>query len=87
MWGEEEQTKAWNKKNYIQREPNRHLTFGHGIHFCIGAPLARLEARIVLPMMLDQLHKLQRVTGVPNNVHEGIVYVIQSLPITFQAVS
>jgi len=71
----------------IQREPNRHLTFGHGIHFCIGAPLARLEARIDLPMMLDQLHKLQRVTSVPINVHAVIVSVIQSLPITFQAVS
>ena len=52
-----------------------------------SALLARLEARIVLPMLLDQLHKLQRVTGVLINVHAGIVYVIQSLPITFQAVS
>jgi cytochrome P450 len=68
----------------IEREPNRHLAFGHGIHFCVGAPLARLEARIALPMMLTQLKHLQRVEGVPILVHTGIVFVIRSLPITFQ---
>ncbi|MBA2284235.1 MAG: cytochrome P450 [Ktedonobacteraceae bacterium] len=69
----------------ITREPNRHLAFGHGIHFCVGAPLARLEARIALPMMLDQLRNLQRVEGVPIMVDTGIVFVIRSLPVTFQA--
>ncbi len=68
----------------IEREPNRHLAFGHGIHFCVGAPLARLEAKIVLPMMLEQLKGLQRVKGVPITVHMGIVFVIRSLPVTFQ---
>jgi cytochrome P450 len=68
----------------IEREPNRHLAFGHGIHFCVGAPLARLEARIALPMMLAQLKGLQRVEGVPITVHTGIVFVIRSLPVTFQ---
>ncbi len=32
----------------IRRSPNRHLTFNHGIHFCLGAPLARAEARIAI---------------------------------------
>jgi cytochrome P450 len=68
----------------IEREPNRHLAFGHGIHFCVGAPLARLEAKIALPMMLQQLKNLQRVEGVPIMVHAGIVFVIRSLPVTFQ---
>jgi cytochrome P450 len=39
----------------IERDPNRHIAFGHGIHFCLGAPLARLEASIALSIMLDRL--------------------------------
>jgi cytochrome P450 len=68
----------------IEREPNRHLAFGHGVHFCVGAPLARLEAKIVLPMMLEQLKNIQRVKSVPVNVRTGIVFMIQALLITFQ---
>lgn len=70
----------------IRREPNWHLAFGHGIHYCVGAPLARLEAKIALPMMLEQLPGLQRVPGFQVMVHTGIVFVIGSLPVTFQAV-
>lgn len=68
----------------IEREPNRHVAFGHGVHFCVGAPLSRLEARIALPMMLDQLKGLQRVKDFPITVNTGIVFVIRSLPVTFQ---
>jgi len=34
--------------------PRRHVAFGRGIHFCVGAPLARLEARIVLTELLNR---------------------------------
>jgi hypothetical protein len=34
--------------------PKRHLAFGHGIHFCVGAALARIEARAVLQAVLEQ---------------------------------
>ncbi|MGW3988465.1 cytochrome P450 [Streptomyces sp. NPDC004830] len=40
------------------RDPNPHLTFGHGIHFCFGAPLARLEARIALQMMMERFSSI-----------------------------
>ncbi len=36
----------------IAREPNRHVAFGSGIHYCLGAPLARLEARVVIGRLL-----------------------------------
>ena len=38
----------------VHRRPNPHLTFGHGIHFCLGAPLARLEARVALRLLLQR---------------------------------
>lgn len=38
----------------LDRVSNSHLTLGHGIHFCIGAPLGRMEARLALEAMLDR---------------------------------
>jgi cytochrome P450 len=42
----------------ITREDKEHLSFGHGIHFCIGAPLGRLEAAIALPALFERFPDL-----------------------------
>jgi cytochrome P450 PksS len=42
----------------IERSPNRHLAFGHGAHYCLGAPLARLEAQIAFMTLLRRLPRL-----------------------------
>jgi hypothetical protein len=43
----------------LDRTPNAHLTFGYGIHFCIGAPLARLEGQIAFPRLLERFPRLE----------------------------
>ncbi|KWX00849.1 hypothetical protein TH66_02790 [Carbonactinospora thermoautotrophica] len=47
----------------IRRDPNPHLAFGHGIHFCLGAPLARLEGRIALQLLLERFPVLHVKPG------------------------
>ncbi len=46
-----------------RRQPQRHLGFGHGIHFCIGAPIARMEARITLEELLQRTARIEADTA------------------------
>jgi len=47
----------------VDRQPNPHLAFGAGIHFCPGAQLTRLEARAALPRLLERFPHLRRADG------------------------
>jgi cytochrome P450 len=65
------------------RNPNPHLGFGHGIHHCLGANLARLEMRVTLEVLLDRLEGFA-LSGPPefgrNNKHN----VVRHLPIRYR---
>jgi cytochrome P450 len=68
----------------VAREPNPHLAFGHGPHFCLGAPLARLEARVALADLLSRVDEIELTTTVPWTPRAGLhVYGPASLPIRF----
>jgi len=53
----------------IHRSPNPHLAFGHGIHFCLGAPLARLEAKIALGILLERYRSIAVGRHAPAEFH------------------
>ncbi|WP_440118630.1 cytochrome P450 [Paenibacillus sp. QZ-Y1] len=66
------------------RKPNRHMGFGFGIHFCLGAPLARLEARVVLQTMLRQMENIQLVPEtVLQPIQSPFVFGVKEYPIQF----
>lgn len=70
----------------ITRDPNHHVAFGHGIHFCLGAPLSRLEVSIALPMLIKQLPDLHVVADQPMQLYEGsLLFGFKHLPVAFTA--
>ena len=69
----------------ITREPNRHLAFGLGAHFCLGAPLARLEGQIAISTLLRRVPDL-RLTVAPEVLrwrHGLLLRGLESLPVAF----
>ncbi|MBP2326172.1 cytochrome P450 [Kibdelosporangium banguiense] len=69
----------------VNRKMATHLAFGHGIHHCLGAPLARMEMRIAYPALLRRFPKL--ALGVPIDDIEfraySIVFGVKSMPVTW----
>jgi cytochrome P450 len=67
------------------RSPNPHLDFGHGIHFCPGAPLARLEGKLAVGDLLQRLHGFRRASAEPWEPRRGAhVHGPSRLPICFE---
>ncbi|MCC3687940.1 cytochrome P450 [Bacillus cereus] len=69
----------------ITRENNRHIAFGHGSHFCLGAPLARLEAKIAITTLFNRMPELQ-IKGNREEIKWQGNYLMRSLeelPLTF----
>lgn len=71
----------------ITRQTNPHIAFGNGIHFCLGAPLARLEARVAFTALLDRLPDLTLDADADAlRVNPGLlINALQSLPLRFTA--
>nr|BAB83674.1 cytochrome P450 monooxygenase [Streptomyces virginiae] len=65
-----------------RRSPNPQLAFGHGIHYCLGGPLARLEGRVALEMLLDRFEDIRVTPGAPYDFHREGLFVPARSPLT-----
>jgi cytochrome P450 len=68
----------------LARERQRHVAFGHGIHTCIGAPLARMEARAAMRALLDRFESIARGAQRGRRLPGGLLYGFRSLPTVFR---
>ena len=65
----------------LTREPNQHIAFGAGIHFCIGAPLARLEMNISLPALIERFPALE-LAGEPTRRPTFVLRGNDAIPVS-----
>ncbi|MEE9415366.1 MAG: cytochrome P450, partial [Acidimicrobiales bacterium] len=67
----------------IERTPDRHLGFGYGAHFCMGAALARMEGKIAMEEIMGRIGNFEVDHAAKVRFHSGNVTGWSSLPITF----
>jgi cytochrome P450 len=69
----------------ITRDPNPHVAFGHGIHFCLGAALSRLEAKVALEDLLGRMQGFELASAEPWEPRKGLhIHGPLRLPIRFE---
>jgi cytochrome P450 family 142 subfamily A polypeptide 1 len=68
---------------HLRREPNPHLAFGFGTHFCLGASLARLELRAMLPEVLRRMPDLELVTPELPRRASNFISGFEAMPVRF----
>lgn len=61
-----------------------HYAFGQGIHYCMGAPLARVEAKVALKLVLERMPNL-RLTGEPTEISAPVMHGVETLPVAWDA--
>jgi cytochrome P450 len=69
----------------VARDDSRHLSFGFGIHFCLGAPLARLEGRIGVAALVRRLPELTLALDRPEWTDSFVLRGVKALPVRFRA--
>lgn len=69
----------------ITRGENRHLAFSHGIHYCVGAPLARLEAEVALGTMVQRFPHIRLLDEAPGYKENIVLRGLAALPVSFRA--
>jgi cytochrome P450 family 142 subfamily A polypeptide 1 len=68
----------------VGRDPNPHVAFGFGTHFCLGAALARLEIRVMFEELLTRLRDLRLAPGTgPDRIPNAFVRGFKSLAVQF----
>jgi len=69
----------------LARRDNPHLGYGHGIHYCLGAPLARLEGRVALSLLLQRAKRMRLASDEPWPPRQAFhVHGPSRLPIRFE---
>ena len=66
----------------VARDPNKHIAFGYGVHFCLGAALARMEVNSFFTELLPRLESVE-LTGKPQHVATTFVGGLKHLPIRY----
>jgi cytochrome P450 family 142 subfamily A polypeptide 1 len=69
---------------HVDREPNDHVAFGHGVHFCLGASLARLELRVMFETLLARLPDLTLASDAPLPLRpSNFIVGVETMPVSF----